>query len=136
LKEDKLRYDVQECEICELLIQDYFKRIKSRDLHGLLSLFSEDPVIHEPFSKSKHISGKSEIESFFRTVIMANEGVQQEVKIEKERYERHKHKNSVTALVIFRKENAVKARFTFGFEDPNEPELKSRIKTLNIEFID
>lgn len=134
MKEDKLKYDVQECEICELLIQEYFKGIKSRDLHGLLNLFSEDAVIHEPFSKSKHISGKSEIESFFRTVIMANEGVQQEVKIEKERYERHK--NGVTALVIFRKENAVKARFTFGFEDPNEPELKSRIKTLNIEFID
>lgn len=134
MKEDKLKYDVQECEICELLIQEYFKGIKSRDLYGLLNLFSEDAVIHEPFSKSKHISGKSEIESFFRTVIMANEGVQQEVKIEKERYERHK--NSVTALVIFRKENAVKARFTFGFEDPNEPELKSRIKTLNIEFID
>jgi len=117
-----------------LLVQEYFKRIKSRDLRGLLNLFSDDAVIHEPFSKLKYISGKSEIESFFRTVIMANEGVQYEIRIEKERDKMHK--NSVAALVIFRKENAVKARFTFGFVDANVPKLKSRIKTLNIEFID
>jgi len=129
-----LKYDIQQCEIYELLVQEYFKRIRARDLHGLLNLFSDDAVIHEPFSKSKYISGKSEIESFFRTVIMANEGVQYEIKIEKEMDKMHK--NSMAALVIFRKENAVRARFTFGFEDANEPKLKSRIKTLNIEFID
>jgi len=134
LKEDKFKYDIQHVKSDVLLVQEYFKRIKSRDLRGLLNLFSDDAVIHEPFSKLKYISGKSEIESFFRTVIMANEGVQYEIRIEKERDKMHK--NSVAALVIFRKENAVKARFTFGFVDANVPKLKSRIKTLNIEFID
>ena len=134
MKEDKFKYDIQHVKSDVLLVQEYFKRIKSRDLRGLLNLFSDDAVIHEPFSKLKYISGKSEIESFFRTVIMANEGVQYEIRIEKERDKMHK--NSVAALVIFRKENAVKARFTFGFVDANVPKLKSRIKTLNIEFID
>lgn len=129
-----MKYDIQYVKSDVLLVQEYFKRIKSRDLHGLLNLFSDDAVIHEPFSKLKYISGKSEIESFFRTVIMANEGVRYEIRIEKESHKTHK--NSVTALVIFRKENAIRARFMFGFKDANEPKLKCRIKTLNIEFID
>ena len=50
---------------------------------GLLSLFSNDSMIYEPFSKSKCLVGKSEIEPFLRTVIMANKGMQYNFNIKK-----------------------------------------------------
>ena len=65
------------------LVLDYFQRVRSSDISGLMNLFSEDSVIYEPFSKSKCLIGKSEIEPFLRTVVMANKGMQYELEIEK-----------------------------------------------------
>lgn len=117
----------------ESLVLEYFQRVKSSDVPGLLNLFSDDSVIYEPFSKSKCLTGRSEIESFLRTVIMANKGMQHEIKIEKER--RKANKNQIVALVTFHKGDSMKARFTFEFERADELNC-ARIKTLYIEFID
>jgi ketosteroid isomerase-like protein len=114
-------------------VREYFNRVRSGDLHGLLDLFSDDCVVHEPFSSSKFLTGKIEIEPFFRSAIMANQGVQYEIKIEKER-----HKtvgNSMVAVVFFRKENEIKGKFTFEFEDVIGAKF-ARIRTLIIEFVD
>jgi hypothetical protein len=117
----------------EIIAQEYFKRIKSGNIQGLLELFSEDSVIYEPFSRSKHLFGKSEIEPFLKSVIMANEGLEYELKIVKQK---NKRKNNVVALVTFRKENEIRSRFTFGFENSDDFKLIRKIKSLLIEFID
>jgi len=88
------------------------------DLHGLLDLFSDDCVVYEPFSTSKYLTGKIEIEPFLRSAIMANQAVHHEIKIEKER--RKTDRNSVVAVVVFHKENEIKCKCTFEFEDVSE----------------
>ena len=117
----------------EIIAQEYFKRIKSGDVQGLLALFSDDSIIYEPFSRSKRLFGKSEIEPFLKSVIMANEGVRYELKIVQQM---NKPMNNVVAQVIFCKENEIKSRFTFGFENSRDFKLISRIKSLIIEFTD
>lgn len=117
----------------EVMVQEYFKRIKSGDVQGLLELFSDDSVVYEPFSKSKRLFGKAEIEPFLRSVIMANEGVQYELKIVQQM---NKQENNVVAIVVFRKENELRCRFTFGFEDSDDFKLIRRIKSLKIDFTD
>jgi hypothetical protein len=114
----------------EIIVQEYFKRIKSGDIKELLELFSDDSVIHEPFSRSKCLLGKTEIEPFLKSVIMANEGIQYEIKIQKEK---ENHKNSVVALVTFRRQHMIMSKFTFGLENTDDFKL---IKSLQIEFID
>jgi hypothetical protein len=59
------------------LVSEYFERIQAGDLRGLLSLFSDDSIIFEPFSKTKFLSGRLEIEPFLETVILANKGMQE-----------------------------------------------------------
>ena len=121
----------------EIIAREYFKRIKSGDVHGLLELFSDDSVIYEPFSRSKRLSGKSEIEPFLKSVIMANEGLQYEIEIVKQNDNHKKRQNNIlVALVIFRKDNEIRSRFTFGFEKSDGFKLVRRIKSLLIEFID
>jgi hypothetical protein len=117
----------------EIIAQEYFKRIKSGDVQGLLELFSDDSIIYEPFSRSKRLFGKSEIEPFLKSVIMANEGVRYELKIVQQM---NKPMNNVVAQVIFCKENEIKSRFTFGFENSRDFKLICRIKSLIIEFTD
>lgn len=102
-------------------------------MHGLLNLFSDDSIVYEPFSKSKSLIGKLEIEFFLKTVIMANEGMQYEIKIESE--EQRNNKNRIITLVTFHKGDSIRSRFIFETEYINELN-QSRIKTLRIEFID
>lgn len=128
-----MKYDTHLEKSHEWLIRQYFKRVAAGDLPGLLDLFSDDCVIHEPFSTSKYLTGKIEIEPFLRSAIMASQEVQYEIKIEKER--RKTDRNSVVAVVVFHKENEIKAKFTFEFVDISEGEF-GRIKILKIEFVD
>ena len=128
-----MKYDTNLEKSHEWLIRQYFKRVRTGELHGLLDLISDDCVIHEPFSTSKHLTGKIEIEPFLRSAIMANQAVQYEIKIERERPKTER--NIDVAVVVFHKENEIKAKFTFEFEDVSEVEF-GRIKTLKIEFVD
>jgi ketosteroid isomerase-like protein len=128
-----LKYDTHPEKSHESVIRQYFRRVAAGDLHGLLDLFSGDCVIHEPFSTSKYLTGKIEIEPFLRSAIMANQAVQYEIKFEKER--RKAGRNMMVAVVVFHKENEIKAKFTFEFENVGEGEF-GRIKILKIEFVD
>lgn len=127
-----MKYDTHLEKSHEWVIRQYFKRVAAGDLHGLLDLFSGDCVIHEPFSTSKYLTGKIEIKPFLRSAIMANQAVQYEIKIEERR---KTGRNMMVAVVVFRKENEIKAKFTFEFEDVSEGEF-GRIKILKIEFVD
>lgn len=117
----------------EIIVQEYFNRIKTGDLEELLELFSDDAIIHEPFSKSKHLFGKSEIRPFLKSVIMANEGLQYKIHIERQK---NSHTDNFIALVIFRRGQAINSKFTFSFENTHESKLNRKIKALSIEFMD
>jgi len=117
----------------EIIVKEYFSRIKSRDIEGILELFSDDAVIHEPFSRARRLFGKTEIKPFLKSVIMANEGLQYEINIERQKYN---HMNNFVALVIFRKGHEINSRFTFSFDNSDKSTVYGKIKSLLIEFID
>jgi hypothetical protein len=115
------------------LVLDYFQRVRSSDISGLMNLFSDDSVIYEPFSKSKCLIGKSEIEPFLRTVVMANKGMQYELEIEKSG--QSTGENMMIVLVRFNKVSSIASKFRFEFQSQDESD-SLKIKTLHIEFID
>ena len=116
-----------------IVVKEYFNLIKSRDIEGVLELFSDDAVIHEPFSRARRLFGKTEIKPFLKSVIMANEGLQYEINIERQK---NNHTNNFVALVIFRKGHEINSRFTFSFDNSGKSTLYGKIKSLLIEFID
>ncbi|HEY9492015.1 MAG TPA: nuclear transport factor 2 family protein [Nitrososphaeraceae archaeon] len=117
----------------EIIVKEYFSRIKSRNIEGILELFSDDAVIHEPFSRARRLFGKTEIKPFLKSVIMANEGLQYEINIERQK---NNHMNNFVALVIFRKGHEINSRFTFSFDNSDKSTVYGKIKSLLIEFID
>lgn len=120
-------------EKCEFVVREYFRRIRSGDVQGTLSLFSDNAVVYEPFSKSKYLSGKSEIEPFLKSVAMANQGLEYSLKIEKD----SQGDNTVMiADVIFGKENTIKCMITFQLENTRADKSVRTIKLMDIQFID
>ena len=117
----------------KIIVKEYFNRIKSRDLEGLLDLFSDDAVVHEPFSRAKNLFGKTEIKPFLKSVIMANEGLQYEINIERQKAN---PMDNFVAFVTFRKGHAINSRFTFSFDDTDRTNTNGKIKSLLIEFLD
>ena len=120
-------------EKSEFVVREYFKRIKSGDVQGTLSLFSDNAVVHEPFSKSKYLSGKLEIEPFLSSVVMANQGLEYSLKIEKDN---QGDNTAVIADVIFRKQGLIRCRITFQLENTRGDKSVSTIKLMDIQFID
>lgn len=45
----------------EQMVNEYFRLISKKDVHGLLDLFVEDSVVYEPFSKEDGLHGKSTV---------------------------------------------------------------------------
>lgn len=118
-------------ETNEQLVMEYFKRISLNDIDGLLKLFSNNATIFQPFSKSA-IVGKSQIEPFLKTVLMANNGMQTEVRIERNRGDN----TQLTVFVTFLKSAILKGKFTFKVVNTKNSHLVGRIKSLKIEFVD
>ena len=116
-----------------IVVKEYFNLIKSRDIEGVLDLFSDDAVIHEPFSRARRLFGKTEIKPFLKSVIMANEGLRYEINIERQK---NNHTNNFVVLVIFRKGHEINSRFTFSFDNSGKSNIYGKIKSLLIEFID
>jgi hypothetical protein len=132
------------------IVFEYFRRIRDKDVSGLLDLFTDDAVIYEPFSKSEDIQGKTTgvhgkqgIESFLGVVVMANEGVEGNITIDKV-YEKSDNPNNksteVSAIVTFERGNRITARFTFELISPvtryntNTNQNEKKIKSLHIQF--
>lgn len=113
------------------LVLEYFERIKAGDIRGLLNLFSNDSVICEPFSKTKCLSGKLEIEPFLETVIMVIKGMRYDIRMERDQ---DIDEDRVVALVTFHRGGSVSGKFSFQFNHNGEVS-GTTIKTLNIEFI-
>ena len=89
-------------------------------------------MMYEPFSKSKCLVGKSEIEPFLRTVIMANKGMQYNLDIEESG--QSADENLLFVLVMFSKGGSATGRFRFEFR-PRDESNCLKIKTIHIEFM-
>jgi hypothetical protein len=120
-------------EKSEFIVREYFRRIRSGDVQGTLSLFSDNAVVYEPFSKLKYLSGKSEIEPFLSSVVMANQGLDYGLKIEKNN---QGDNTAAVADVIFRKEGSIRCRITFQLENTRADKSVRTIKLMDIQFID
>ncbi len=118
-------------EINEQLVMEYFRRISFNDLDGLLRLFSDDAVIYQPFSKST-TAGKTQIESFLKTVLMVTSGTRTEVRIERTPGDN----SQLIVFVTFIKSAILKGKFTFKVDNTKNSKLVGRIKSLKIGFVD
>lgn len=115
----------------EDLVFQYFKYVETKDLEGLLALFDHDAVVHEPFSKSATLKGKSSIEPFMKVAMMANSNLKRTIEIEKKPSKANVvNPNKVVALITFERGDRIRGRFSFEFV----PETK-KIKSLDIEFL-
>jgi ketosteroid isomerase-like protein len=117
----------------ETVVRDYFTRLRRGDVDGLIRMFSGDAIVREPFSKLKTLNGKTEIESFLKVVIMANEGMHQELVIAKR--DREASENQITAIVTFRKGSSIKCRFVFEI-NRSQDLTSGMIQSIDITLVD
>jgi ketosteroid isomerase-like protein len=77
--------------------------IKNKGINRVLSLFTDDAIIYEPFSNAHGgLQGKDAIKCFLEISIMANEGMRHEIEFVKAQSESNNKKdNQVKALVTF-----------------------------------
>jgi hypothetical protein len=135
------------------IVFEYFRRIKDKDIPGLLDLFTDDAVVYEPFSKLDDIRGKTAglrgkhaIEPFLGVVVMANDGLEDIIKIDKsdEKTDGPKNKSTqISAIATFERGDKITARFTFELISPiignsndntNINQNEKKIKSLHIQF--
>lgn len=111
----------------EQMVTEYFNRISSKDVDGLLQLFADDAVVYEPFSKEDGLHGKSAIEYFLNVAVMANTGLTRSIKFVE------KSEEAITALVRFERDGSIRGRFSFLFAI-EEISGQKKIKELKIRF--
>jgi ketosteroid isomerase-like protein len=126
----------------EEILHEYFRLIKTKDMYGLLDLFTDDAVIYEPFSKSEDgkggLQGKSAIEPFLNVSMMANDGLKVDIDVEKSKLRRDNDINKVIAYVTFERGGKVKAGFTFELtsEENYNSQKQKKIQSLRIQFVE
>ena len=113
----------------EQIVTRYFRCIDTKDLDGILELFTYDAEIYEPFSNiTGGLKGRSSMEPFLKVAMMANNNLRRTINIQKPN-----KPNSITALVMFEKGDKAKSKFTFEFQDDDGS--RKKIKSLRIEFL-
>ncbi|MEO9320523.1 MAG: nuclear transport factor 2 family protein [Nitrososphaera sp.] len=112
----------------EELVYEYFRLITKKDVQGLVNLFVNDCTIYEPFSKLDGLHGKAAIEHFFKVAVMANAGMNRNIRF----VNNNKEQDSIVVLVTFEKGDSVTGRFEFHFV---RNESGRKIRTLRIEFL-
>jgi ketosteroid isomerase-like protein len=123
------------------IVEEYFRGLKNKDIDILLDLFTEDAIIHEPFSKLDRgrtvLRGKSTIESFLKVAMMASDGLKHEIEFEKPELRQDSHSDQVICYVTFERGGKTRARFTFelGSEQNYNAHRQKKILALRIEFI-
>jgi ketosteroid isomerase-like protein len=123
------------------IVYEYFKLIKNKDINRLLDLFADDATIFEPLSKIHGgLQGKTAIKAFLEVALMANDGLQHEIRFEKQdsdKYNNSYNDNQITALVTFARGGRLKAKFTFELSEENYNSQKlKKIQSLHIQFIE
>jgi len=111
-------------------------------MYRLLDLFADDAVIDEPFSKSEAgkggLQGKSAIEPFLNVAMMVNDGLREEIELEKSKLRSDNGIKRVIAYVTFERGGKVKARFTFELssEENYNSQKQKKIQSLRIQFVE
>lgn len=123
----------------ESLVYEYFRLIKNKDIDGVLNLFANDAIIYEPFSNmDEGLKGKGSIRPFLDVVIMATEGMKDEIEFEKAQ-DANNEDQTVAALVTFERGGKTQALYTFELisrqEQYDYTDGGKKIQTLRIEFI-
>lgn len=126
----------------ENIVYEYFRRIKNKDIDGVLNLFADDAIIYEPFSNIEGgLRGKSAIKPFLDVALMANDGLQHKIEFVKGQNNsiNNKEDNHIIALVTFERGERMRGRYTFVLRSKQEQyrdrDRDNRIQTLHIEFI-
>lgn len=112
----------------EDIIREYIQLLAKGDVFHLLSLFSDDAIIYEPFSKKGEMHGKSEIESFLQVATAAVKGMKSSIAVDK-----NSTPNRIRALCTFRKGNKINMMLVMEFSSENED--YDKIKTLHISIV-
>ncbi|HXX97360.1 MAG TPA: hypothetical protein VEL11_09625 [Candidatus Bathyarchaeia archaeon] len=123
----------------ESIVYEYFRLIKTKDIDGVLNLFANDAIIYEPFSNmDEGLKGKGSIRPFLDVVIMATEGMKDEIEFEKAQ-DANRQEDQTIALVTFERGGKTQARYTFELisrqEQYDYADGGKKIQTLRIEFI-
>ena len=139
------------------IVAEYFRLIHSKDIGGLKDLFWSNAIVFEPFSKLENgLRGWSQIEPFLKVAIMANESLSYRIDFEEfededknnknikdmqdsERKNNNNNNNEVVeSLVMFQKDDVIKAKFRFELSNGANSTSNSnqkKIKSLHIGFI-
>jgi ketosteroid isomerase-like protein len=125
------------------MVYEYFRLINNKDIDRLLDFFADDATIFEPFSKIHGgLQGKTAIRAFLEVALMASDGLQHEIRFEKQDSDKYSNnsynENQVTALVTFVKGGRLKAKFTFelGSEENYDSQKLKKIQSMHIQFIE
>ena len=137
----------------EIILQ-YFRLLQTKDIDGLRNLFWHDAIVYEPFSNMERgLRGWSQIEPFLKVAIMANESLSSKIivdesgllkdtssedKQKKDNNNASKSSDIVEALVTFRKDKALEAKFRFELSNQTntvDSSKQRKIKALHIQFI-
>jgi hypothetical protein len=125
-------------------VYEYFRLVKNKDINRLLNLFADDAIIYEPFSNIQGgLRGKGAIKPFLEIVLMANDGLKNEIEYEEEGHQQEQKQqstdNRVTALVTFERGESVQARFEFELGEKEKENYDfhrlKKIQSLYIQFI-
>jgi ketosteroid isomerase-like protein len=126
----------------ESIVYEYFRLIKNKDIDGVLNLFANDAIIYEPFSNiDEGLKGKGSIRPFLDVVIMATDGMKDEIEFEYEKAQgaNKEEDETVAALVTFERGGKTQARYRFELisrqEQYDYTDGGKKIQTLRIEFI-
>ena len=118
--------------------EDILFEFASLVLHGridrVLSLFTEDAIVTEPFSKFKTLHGKAQIQDFLKVARSLIKGTQCEIQIS---HNLQLYCRQIAAFFIFSRghSDAIQIRIKFGSEDPANPHYY-KISSLDVSVSD
>jgi len=124
----------------ESIVYEYFRLIKSKDINGVLNLFTDDAIIYEPFSNiDGGLKGKGSIRPFLDVVMAATDDMRHEIEFEKTQDANKEDDHAVAALVTFERGGKTQARYIFELTSRQEQydytDVGKKIQILHIELI-
>ncbi|HXX98080.1 MAG TPA: nuclear transport factor 2 family protein [Candidatus Bathyarchaeia archaeon] len=124
----------------ESIVYEYFRLIKSKDINGVLNLFTDDAIIYEPFSNiDGGLKGKGSIRPFLDVVMAATDDMRHEIEFEKTQDANKEDDQAVAALVTFERGGKTQARYIFELTSRQEQydytDVGKKIQILHIELI-
>ena len=118
--------------------EDTLLEFASLLLHGridrVISLFTEEAIVTEPFSKFTTLHGKAQIQDFLKVARSLMKGMQCKIRISHNQQLYHRQ---ITAFFIFSRghSEAIQIKIKFGSEDPASPHYY-KISSLDVSIAD